>query len=136
MNTKPLILIAEDDPDDQYFFQEAIAVISPLEVETHFVLDGSKLMAYLQTVKKQESQRKIMVILDLNMQVKNGQSTLDEIKADPSLNHIPVVILTTSADEADVEYCRSHGASAYYRKPDSITELVTIVRTLFHDYLN
>ena len=136
MNTKPLILIAEDDPDDQYFFQEAIEVVSPLEAETHFVWDGSKLLSYLRGMKEQATHRRIMVILDLNMQVKDGQSTLREIKADPALHHIPVVILTTSSTEEDQEYCRLHGASAYFRKPDSITGLVTIVRTLFQDYLN
>jgi CheY-like chemotaxis protein len=136
MNTKPLILIAEDDPDDQYFFQEAIEVVSPLDAETHFVWDGSKLMKYLRETLPVQSQRKMMVILDLNMQVQDGHATLNEIKADPTLMDIPVVILTTSSNEADMEYCLHHGAAAYYRKPESITELVGMVRTMLHNYLD
>lgn len=135
MNPKPLILIAEDDPDDQYFFQEAIEVVGSTHVDTYFALDGAKLLRLLRDGKHVPPQ-KLIVILDLNMQVKNGQSTLHEIKRDPALAHIPVVILTTSSDEADREYCLSHGADAYYRKPDSIKELVKIVRVLLDDYLN
>lgn len=135
MNRKPLILIAEDDPDDQYFFKEALEVVAPLEAETYFLYDGSKLLRFLHETEA-EMQRKMVVILDLNMPVQNGQSTLDDIKADPQLSHIPVVVLTTSSNDADMEYCRLHGATAYYRKPESIVDLVKIVRRLFQDYLN
>ncbi len=136
MNTKPLIVVAEDDPDDQYFFQEAVHVLAPLEPETHFTWDGSRLLSYLRGIEPLPSDRRIVVVLDLNMQVKNGQSTLTEIKADPALADIPVVILTTSANEADLQDAFRHGASAYYRKPDSIMELVGIVRSLYRDYLS
>jgi CheY-like chemotaxis protein len=135
MNTKPLILIAEDDPDDQYLFQEAIEIISPLEAETYFVWDGSTLLNYVRQMET-DSARKMMIVLDLNMEVKSGQTTLEELKADPSLAQIPVVILTTSSNEADKEYCLQHGAVAYYRKPESMRELVNIVRSLYRDYLN
>lgn len=136
MNTKPLILVAEDDPDDQYFFREAIEVLAPLEAETHFMWDGSKLLGFLRNMKDPELHRRMLIILDLNMQVKNGQTTLSEIKADPALAAIPVVILTTSSSEADLEYSMHHGAAAYFRKPDSIVELVSIVRSLYRDYLS
>jgi CheY-like chemotaxis protein len=135
MSTKPLILIADDDPDDQYLFQEAIEVIAPLEADTYFVWDGSTLLNYVRGMEM-SSLRKIMIVLDLNMQLKGGQATLVALKADPALAQIPVVILTTSSNEADKEYCLQHGASAYYRKPESITELVKIVRNLYRDYLN
>ncbi len=135
MNTKPLILIADDDPDDQYLFQEAIEVIAPLEAETYFVWDGSTLLKYVREMEKSSS-RKVMIVLDLNMQLRTGQATLDELKADPALAQIPVVILTTSSNEADKDYCLQHGAAAYYRKPESIRELVKIVRNLYRDYLN
>lgn len=136
MNTKPLILIAEDDPDDQYFFQEAIEMLAPLKAETHFMWDGSKLLNFLHEMKDPQSSRKKLIVLDLNMQVKNGQSTLIEIKADPAFADIPVVILTTSSSEADLDDSLRNGASAYFRKPDSIVELVDIVRSLCRDYLN
>jgi CheY-like chemotaxis protein len=76
------------------------------------------------------------VVLDLNMQVKDGRTTLREIKADPALASIPVVILSTSADQADIDYCKKNGAAAYYRKPGSILELVEILRALRKEYLN
>jgi CheY-like chemotaxis protein len=136
MNNKPLILIAEDDPDDQYFFQEAIEVLTPLEAETHFMWDGSKLLSFLREMEDPEMHRRMLIILDLNMQVRNGRSTLTEIKADPALAAIPVVILTTSSTKADLEYSMNHGAAAYFRKPDSIVELVSIVRSLYRDYLS
>lgn len=135
MNTKPLILIADDDPDDQYLFQEAIEVISPLEAETYFVWDGSTLLSYVREMEANPA-RKIMIVLDLNMKLKNGQATLLELKANPALARIPVVILTTSSSEADKEYCLQHGAAAYYRKPESMRELVKIVRNLYLDFLN
>jgi CheY-like chemotaxis protein len=136
MNSKPLIVVAEDDPDDQYFFQEAVNVLAPLEADTHFTWDGSKLLHYLRGMAATELRRRMVVVLDLNMQVRNGQSTLTELKADPALAEIPVVILTTSSNKADLEDCLHHGASAYYRKPDSIVELVGIVRSLYRDYLS
>ena len=134
MRTKALILIAEDDPDDQYFFQEAIAVVCPSQVETHFVWDGAQLLKFLREEPPQ-SHRRNLVVLDLNMRVKDGRTTLQQLKADPALASIPVVVLTTSNNEEDVEYCKRYGA-AYYRKPDSIVELIQIVRTLYSDYLN
>ncbi|HEX2998411.1 MAG TPA: response regulator [Anaerolineales bacterium] len=134
MKIQTRLLIAEDDPDDQYFFQEAIKVVCPRDVETHFVLDGAQLMKLLRE-NLQERQMPNLIVLDLNMRVKNGRTTLHEIKSDPVLADIPVVVLSTSLHAEDIEYCKHYGA-AYYRKPDSITKLVEIVRTLYREYLN
>lgn len=135
MNERALILVAEDDPDDQYFFQEAIAVVCPGEVEAHFLYDGAQLMRSLRE-KSQQGYRRNLVVLDINMKVKDGKTTLREIKADPALANIPVVILSTSSDQADIEYCKRNGAAAYFRKPSSIMELIDILRTLRKEYLN
>jgi CheY-like chemotaxis protein len=135
MKKQALLLVAEDDPDDQYFFQEAIEVACPGEVETHFVFDGAQLIRLLRE-KDTESYRRNLVVLDLNMQVKDGRKALDDIKSDPAFAGIPVVVLTTSDDQDDIEYCRQHGAAAYYRKPSKITELVNIIRNLCQDFLN
>src|SRR5512142_1078409 len=118
MKTRALLLVAEDDPDDQYFLQEAIAVVCPHEVETCFALDGTQLIRLLQEKIREVHQRNL-VVLDLNMRVKDGRTTLREIKSDPALAKIPVVVLTTSSSEEDLEYCKQYGA-AYYRKPNSI----------------
>ena len=135
MKHQSLLLVAEDDPDDQYFFQEAVAVACPEAVETCFALDGAQLMRFLRE-KAKETRGRNLVVLDLNMRVKDGRMTLREIKADPNFAEIPVVVLTTSDNEEDAEYCKRYGAAAYYRKPSSIVELVKIVRTLCRDYLN
>ena len=135
MKHQALLLVAEDDSDDQYFFQQAIEAIHPVDVETHIVLDGAQLMRFLQE-KTKETYKRSLVVLDLNMRVKDGRITLQEIKANPAFTDIPVVILTTSDNQEDAEYCKRHGAAAYYRKPSSIVELVKIIRVLYRDYLN
>ena len=135
MKNEALLLVAEDDPDDQYFFQEALAVACPRGVETHFALDGAQLMNYLRE-KPKEAYRRNLVVLDLNMRVKDGRKTLRDIKSDPNFADIPVVVLTTSDNEEDAQYCKHYGAAAYYRKPSSIVELVKIVKVLCSDYLN
>jgi CheY-like chemotaxis protein len=135
MQTQALLLVAEDDPDDQYFFQEAVNVVCPQDVEVHFFLDGAQLLKRLQ-VGARNPQTRNLVVLDLNMRVKDGRSTLRELKADPAFTDIPVVVLTTSDSVEDIEYCKSCGAAGYFRKPGSIVELVKIVRNLYQDYLN
>jgi CheY-like chemotaxis protein len=135
MNKQALLLIAEDDPDDQYFFQEAVEVACPGKVETHFVFDGAQLLSFLRK-KEVERYRKNLVVLDLNMQVRDGRATLQDIKSDPAFLDIPVVVLTTSDNPEDVEYCLQHGAAAYYQKPSKITDLVKIIRNLCKDFLN
>jgi len=134
MKNPALLLVAEDDPDDQYFFQEAMAVVHPKDVETHIVLDGAQLMKFLRE-KTPDIYRRRLVILDLNMRVKDGRTTLREIRANPDFASIPVVVLSTSYNDEDVEYCKHFGAD-YFRKPSSIVELVKIVRILYRDYLN
>lgn len=135
MQKQALLLVAEDDPDDQYFFQEAIEVACPNRVETHFVFDGVQL---INTMRQKELTlyRKNLVVLDLNMHVKDGRTVLLDIKADPSFADIPVVVLTTSDNQEDIDYCLQNGAAAYYQKPSKITDLVKIVRGLCQDFLN
>ncbi len=135
MNKQALLLVAEDDPDDQYFFQEAIEVACPGEVETHFVFDGAQLLNTLRE-KNIDQFRKKLVVLDLNMQVKDGRTALQDIKADPAFANIPVVVLTTSDNQEDIDYCLQNGTAAYYQKPSKITDLVKIIRKLCQDFLN
>ncbi len=135
MNGRPLILVAEDDPDDQYFFQEALAVVCPEGADAHFLLDGAQLLRMLRE-KLNLGLRCQLVVLDLNMQVKDGKATLRALKTDPQLASIPVVILSTSSDQADIEDCKNNGAAGYYRKPSSVVGLVEILRRLRKDYLN
>lgn len=134
MHRQSLLLVADDDPDDQYFFQEAIEMISSEGTELHFAFDGAQLLRFLQRTALEQYQRNL-IVLDLNMQVKDGQTTLREIKANPAYADIPVVILTTSGNPEDLRYCREHGAAACYQKPRSVVELLDIVRGMYREYL-
>jgi CheY-like chemotaxis protein len=134
MKNQALLLVAEDDPDDQYFFQEAIEVVQPQDVETHIVLDGAQVMKFLRE-KTSDVYRRRLVVLDWNMRIKDGRTTLREIRANPDFAGIPVVVLSTSLNDEDVDYCKGFGAD-YFRKPSSIVELVKIVRLLCREYLN
>src|SRR3546814_18181501 len=99
------ILIADDDSDDRMLTKEAFEenhVVNPI----HFVNDGEELMAYLlkkgQYANKERFPQPGMILLDLNMPRKDGREALAEIKSPQVLSRIPVIVLTTSKDEADV----------------------------------
>jgi CheY-like chemotaxis protein len=98
--TPVTILIAEDDPDDQLLCQDAMAQ-SKAEYAIKFVENGQEVMDYLRNTGSFEGANKAprpsLIILDLNMQKKDGRQALKEIKADPDFRSIPVVVLTTSS---------------------------------------
>ena len=135
MNSRPLMLVAEDDPDDQELIQYAIEMSCPPGMEAYFVWDGIELMNYLKKIVI-GSNKPGLIVLDLNMPRKDGREALREIKADPFLASIPIAVLTTSNAEVDAEYCRRFGVVGYYRKPGSMAELREIVGSLCMDYLN
>src|SRR3989344_7405510 len=91
------ILIADDDPEDRQLIKEALEE-SHLLNEVHFVCDGEELMAYLTGHKPRPG----LILLDLNMPKKDGREALREIKNNPDLKRIPVVVLTTSKAEEDI----------------------------------
>ena len=135
MQIQPLLLIAEDDPDDQLLIQDAIDKSCPPEIDIYFVWDGVELIDFLQKKGKGAS-RPDLLLLDLNMPRKDGRDALREIKTDPDLASIPVAILTTSTNERDAQYCQQYGVVGYFRKPGSMTELNEIISGLCMDYLN
>src|SRR5208283_5960293 len=93
------ILLADDDPDDRQLTRDAFAE-NRLANQLHCVEDGEELMDYLRRRGKYENLRNEplpgLILLDLNMPRKDGREALKEIKADPNLRRIPVVVLTTS----------------------------------------
>ena len=128
MKTMPLLLVAEDDPDDQLLIQDAIETVCSPDLNTRFVWDGVELIELLQ--KGDGRSKPGLIILDLNMPRKDGRTALREIKADPNLAGIPVVVLTTSVNESDAEFCEQNGIAGYYRKPSSMHELREIIGSL------
>jgi CheY-like chemotaxis protein len=124
------ILLADDDEDDRLITQHAFAR-HHLANNLRFVVDGEDLMDFLHRRGKYgQAPRPGLILLDLNMPKKDGREALKEIKADPSLRKIPVVILTTSGEEEDILKTYDLGANSYIRKPVGFEALVKIIDTL------
>lgn len=127
------ILMAEDDEDDRLLTEQAFAECK-LQNSLVFVEDGEQLLDYLQRrgeyTDPARSPRPGLILLDLNMPRKDGRQALVEIKADPSLRRIPVVILTTSKAEEDILRSYNLGASSYITKPVTFSSLVEILKAL------
>ena len=124
------ILLAEDDPDDRMLVADAVAE-GRLVNELRSVEDGEELMDYLhQRGKHAGAPRPGLILLDLNMPKKDGREALREIKADPSLRQIPVVVLTTSKAEEDVFRSYDLGANSFVTKPVTFQSLVELMKTL------
>ena len=127
-----VILMADDDGDDRMLAADAMRE-SRLGTSFRCVEDGQELMEYLTRTGKYafaDAPRPGLILLDLNMPKKDGRQALEEIKRDPDLRRIPVVILTTSKTEEDVARSYDLGANSYIAKPVTFDRLVEIVRTL------
>lgn len=129
---KPItILMADDSEDDRYLARAALKE-SRVRNELREVEDGEELMEYLQRrgryADPESSPRPGLILLDLNMPRMNGREALQMIKADPLLRRIPVTVLTTSTDEADVIESYELGVSSFIIKPVSFESLVEVMR--------
>ncbi len=131
-NPKVTILIADDDADDRMFLEEALLKNGYVEA-IEFVEDGEELMAYL---KRPNAPMPNLLVLDLNMPRKNGFQALQEIKADPLLRRLPVVIMTTSAADEDVARGYDLGVNSFITKPfnfDRLIEMIGALKTYWLD---
>ena len=118
------ILLADDDKDDRYFFMKVLQEISN-ETDFNTVDDGEKLMDYL--TKNLENLPDIL-FLDLNMPRKNGFECLLEIKLNPKLNQLPVIIFSTSYEQEVVNLLYKNGAKYFIRKPSEYLQFKKIVQ--------
>lgn len=129
-SNKITILMADDDEEDCLLTRDALEqsrVMNPID----FVHDGEELMAYLRRQGKYEDvSRPGLILLDLNMPRMSGREALSEIKTDPDLRDIPIIILTTSKDDIDILNSYKLGANSYITKPISFDDLVKIIQTL------
>ncbi len=134
MSSFPItILVADDDPDDRMMIEEAFEenrVVNAVE----FVEDGEQLMAYL---RREGDYAHLagrpypgIILLDLNMPRKDGREALKELKADPDLCRIPVVVLTTSQAEEDIVRTYGLGVSSFVTKPVSFEGLVEAIKVI------
>lgn len=127
------ILMAEDDEEDRQLAKDALSE-SRLANELRFVFDGEQLMDYLHHRGKYadpgSSPRPGIILLDLNMPRKDGREALKEIKSDPELRRIPVVVLTTSDTEEDIVRSYDLGVNSFIKKPVTFTGMVEIMKAL------
>ena len=127
------ILMADDDVDDREFARTAMQE-SRLMNELRFVEDGEELLDYLYRrgaySDPKNAPRPGLILLDLNMPKKDGREALKEIKNDPHLRLIPVVVLTTSKAEEDILRTYDMGVSSFITKPVTFTALVDVMKTL------
>jgi two-component system response regulator len=122
------ILMAEDDPDDRILMKEALLennIINKLS----FVEDGAELLDYLYKkgrFSSPETVRPGLILLDLNMPKLDGREALKQIKSDPDLKRIPVIVLTTSNAEEDITRSYDLGVNSFISKPSKFSDLVQV----------
>lgn len=125
--------MAEDDEDDRMFVKEAWDE-NCLNNDLRFVTDGEELMDYLRRegeyAEKGAAPRPGLILLDLNMPRKDGRQALKEIKKDPELRRIPVVVLTSSEAEEDIVRTYDLGVSSYLVKPVTFDKLLDMMREM------
>lgn len=126
----PTILMAEDNSDDRFFMNDAFQTIQ-CPGELRFVGDGEELMEYLERrgrfADTSLSPRPSLILIDLNVPKKDGRQVLREIKANPVLLNLTIVIWTTSDLNEDRKLCLKAGAADFLTKPNNYEELEKIV---------
>jgi CheY-like chemotaxis protein len=128
--------MTDDDKDDCFLAQEAFLEISQ-QITFSCLEDGIKLMDYLSEHSSLEDNRfPSMILLDLNMPRKDGRQTIKEIKSNPRLLNIPIVIFTTSKEEKDKCIVMKAGADLFITKPSSYEEWVQIMESLAERWLS
>jgi CheY-like chemotaxis protein len=123
------ILLVEDDPADALLMRRALAQ-SRLSLNLTWVEDGEEALDYLRGPGHNGAVRPDLVLLDLNMPKKSGHVVLAEIRADPKLTNLPVVILTTSQAEEDVARSYALHANAYIAKPVGLPGFLKVVESI------
>jgi chemotaxis family two-component system response regulator Rcp1 len=124
------ILLVEDNPADARLTRE---VFEGGRLTTHLnvVADGEEALAFLRREGPYaESPRPKLVLLDLNLPRKDGREVLQELKSDATLSRIPVIVLTTSAAEADILHSYDLQANCFITKPLDLDEFFDVVRAI------
>ena len=137
VTVKPIeILLVEDNPGDVRLTQEALKenkVCNTMSV----VEDGLEAVSFLrQEGKYSDAPRPDLILLDLNLPKKDGREVLAEIKNDPDLKRIPVVVLTTSKAEEDIIKMYDNYANCYITKPVDLDEFISIIKSIENFWVN
>jgi CheY-like chemotaxis protein len=125
------ILIAEDDADDRFLLQAAFEE-NGFSDRLQFVENGVEVIEYLTSLKGTDKERSFprFILLDLNMPKKDGREVLKELKQNPDLRKIPVIIFSTTNNEQEMRRCYELGANSYITKPNSFESLLKTVAAL------
>jgi CheY-like chemotaxis protein len=124
------ILLVEDDPGDELITREAFEH-NKLKNNLHVAHDGEEGLDFLyQRGAHEDAPRPDLVLLDLNLPKYDGRQLLQQVKSDPDLSRIPVVVLTTSAAEEDIMRSYELHANAYVTKPVDLDQFMSAVRQI------
>ncbi|MFC1996551.1 response regulator [Chloroflexota bacterium] len=134
MNQKTVtILLAEDDSDDRYLISEALDE-SGVDNQLFIVENGEALLDYLKGRGSYKDRKKYpfpsLILLDLNMPLMDGREALAELKKDPALKRIPIIVLTTSQADEDVQETYDLGITGFISKPMTFNGLVDVMKTV------
>ncbi|WP_113660746.1 response regulator [Pedobacter nanyangensis] len=129
----PLILIAEDDPDDALMLKDAFSEINQNMVT--FLNNGKLLIEHIQQLLLTNKLPNLIVI-DLNMPVLDGRGVIKELQKNTETKNIPLVVLSTTKNKEDIDSVMALGASEFFTKPASFSDLVGITNTIANKWLN
>lgn len=118
------IILAEDDIDDQNIFQIALQEIDP-SIQTQFVSNGKELLNLLQSHKPD------LLFLDLDMPYKNGLECLIEIRSNPVLEKIPVIVFSSTTKPSNIQTAYEMGAHLFFIKPPIYTDYLSSIKAIF-----
>jgi len=126
------ILLVEDSPDDAALTVDALRD-GRVRNRVTVIEDGEEAMAYLRRQGKHaRAARPDLILLDLNLPRKSGREVLEEIKQDPGLKRIPVVIMTSSDDEKDIMAAYNLHVNCYVTKPVDLDQFIGVVKSIEH----
>lgn len=124
------VLLVEDNPGDVRLTREAL-IEGKVRNNLSVVPDGVEALAFLRREGRYaEAARPDVILLDLNLPRKDGREVLEEIKADPALRSIPVVVLTSSEAERDIARAYALHANCYITKPVDLDQFITVVKSI------
>src|SRR5262249_33955214 len=138
MKTAHAILLVEDNPADVKITQRALRE-SAVPVELIVVRDGQEAVDYLLRQPPHDSgnwRSPDLILLDLNLPGMNGREVLERVRATPALRQVPVVVLTTSRRQEDVQQMYAAGANTYIEKPQDFTRFVQVLQTIQRYWLD
>jgi CheY-like chemotaxis protein len=125
------ILLVEDNPADVRLTEEALKETANALARLHVVMDGSEALEFLHKQGEFASApRPDLMLLDLNLPRVDGRQVLAEVKSDPDLRRIPVVVLTTSPSEDDIVGAYNQHVNSYIRKPVDLDEFLAVLKAI------